>query len=276
MSRSGTLGQVVAYDGRTVQQWRQGRGRPAVVFSNGCGLSAEHWRPVTAQLRHEQLVTFDRPGLFGTPWPGELPTLAQEVATLAGLVEEIGAPVILVAHSMAAFHAEAYARRHPAGLAGLVLVEPSAEFPATEPGAGPLWPAQVVRRLTGWWPLRRAGAWVHHLGAVRQSRLQLTHVWPQRIEEIYTDPDSLAAAVAEFFAYRRQAWDLLRVRREQPWPRLPVRVLTAERPDPAYRDQARLAALLGARQTVVRRSRHLMMVDRPDAVVRAIRELAAQ
>jgi hypothetical protein len=27
-------------------------------------------------------IRFDRPGLTGTPWPGALPTLAAEVATL--------------------------------------------------------------------------------------------------------------------------------------------------------------------------------------------------
>ncbi|WP_051215004.1 alpha/beta fold hydrolase [Granulicoccus phenolivorans] len=267
---------VAEFGGRPVQWWQRGQGRPVVVFSNGCGLSAEHWRPVLDRLRREELVTFDRPGLFGTPWPGELPTLAQEVATLAGLVEEVGAPLILVAHSMAAFHAEAYARQYPGRLAGLVLVEPSAEFLATDPGPGPLWPARAVRRASGWWPLRRAGAWVHHVSAVQQSRLQMTHVWPERIQEIYSDPDSLAAAVAEFFAYRAQAWDLLGVRRAYPWPELPVTVLTAERPDPRYACQARLAALLGARQTVVTRSRHLMMVDRPDAVARAIHAVARE
>jgi pimeloyl-ACP methyl ester carboxylesterase len=38
-------------------------------------------------------------------------------------------------------------------------------------------------------------------------------------------------------------------------------------------DQRRLAQLLGARQVVIDDSRHLVMLDRPDVVVDAIRSL---
>ena len=47
------------------------------------------WDPVVELLTGRWVVRMDRPGLAGTPWPGRLPTLAEEIATLEDLVTSL-------------------------------------------------------------------------------------------------------------------------------------------------------------------------------------------
>ena len=105
---------------------------PIVLLVGGCGVPYYQWDAVVARLDGQAVVRLDRPGLTETPWPGLLPTLAAEVATLDDLVRTLEGPVVAVAHSMAGPHLEAFARLNPERLAGLVLVDGSVD-PAPRP-----------------------------------------------------------------------------------------------------------------------------------------------
>ncbi|OYO20952.1 poly(3-hydroxyalkanoate) depolymerase [Enemella dayhoffiae] len=272
-----TVAQVSDFGGRPIR-WRENPGAgPAVVLVNGCGLASEHWSEVVRLLPGRQVVRFDRPGMGGTRWPETLPTLAEEVASLAELIAAVGAPALLVAHSMAAFHAEALARVHPELAAGLVLVDGSVEFLTRAPRQrGPAL-ALGVRRLAAALPALHLGTLVHRVGATWQSyQRNLGHDWDDRFSQFYDDPDAVAMGAAESVAYWQQAWDLLQLRAERPLPEIPVLVLTAADPG-GERDwlsrQRRLARLLEGRHLVVEHSRHLMMIDRPDAISDAVEAL---
>ena len=91
------------------------------------GEGAETWDRLVPLLRAagHRVGLLDRPG----PADGRAPTLTDEVARIDAGVAGLGRPV-LVAHSAAALPAEAYARRHPGRLAGLVLVDPSLVDPS--------------------------------------------------------------------------------------------------------------------------------------------------
>lgn len=265
---------------------RPGKG-PPVVFLNGCAVAAALWRPVLEQLDGAHLVTFDRPGL-GTPWPGELPRLDQEVDSLIALIELVGGPVLLVAHSMAAFHAEALVRLRPDLVSGVVMVDGSVEWLGRRPRPAPLWPARAAYRITSTPVLRWTGGLAHRIGVRLQSANSLPAQTMWRFHQLYSDPDSVAMGLAETVAYAGQAWDLLQVRADHPMPEVPVRVLSATQSagwSPKSRvprhwrsTQQRWARLLGgeagsASQSDVEGSRHMMMLDRPDAVVAAINEV---
>ena len=260
----------------------RGNGRPLLLMA-GCGLSLDFWLPVTALLRggehHRELIAFDRPGLGGTPWPGHEPTLAQEVATAVAALELLGQPAILVAHSVAAFHAEAVARTRPDLVAGLVLVDGSVEWPAEPPSNPSGGLARFVAKVTRPRGVAVLGQQLWRLGTVFQSERTLGHLYGPRLVNSYREPGALAAATAEAVAYDRQAWDLIVVRTEHPWPPIPTIVLTAGQTAGLrgwVRQHRRLAALLGASQLVVENSKHLMMVDRPDAIVAAIAQIDDQ
>lgn len=259
-------------------QLREGTG-PTVVLVNGAGMSMEHWDRVVELLPGRRVLRFDRPGMGGTAFPGQLPGLDEEVASLAALVRETASAddggVVLVAHSMGSFHAEALARRHPELVGGIVMVDGSVEELDARPG----WRlGQVATGLVsslGSLPLNRLMGQALRLGVWRQTHGPLAHVSTPRLSDVYQDRDSLAMGTAEFFAYYQQAWDLQLLRRTHPLPRVPVAVLTAadstERAWPER--QARWARLLRAPQHRVERSRHLMMIDRPEVVAQAVLSL---
>ncbi|MFC7744413.1 alpha/beta fold hydrolase [Nocardiopsis composta] len=79
-----------------------------------------------------RVVRFDRRNLR--------PTLRSEAMRLAGLAEAAGGPVVVVAHSVAALHAEAFARLRPELVCGLVLVDPSCEVRTPSPPRCARWP----------------------------------------------------------------------------------------------------------------------------------------
>lgn len=264
--------------GRQVH-WQRSPGEgPAILLLAGCGVAAYSWDDVAALLVDLDVVRLDRPGLGGTPWPGVLPRLRDEVATLVALAERVGGPVIVVGHSMAGPHAEALARIRPELVAGLVLADSSVETDAKEPGDGAAWltTAKAVRTLMTFRPLRVVGAVVDRVIVAAQSRSR--HVFDSATpldRSVYRDRDATASVIAEQAAYTHQMWDLARLREQLGFPEIPVVVLTAaEDGGQAWvAAQADLTRLLKGRQVVVEDSRHLIMLDRPDLVAEAVRAL---
>ncbi len=110
----------------------------------------------------------------------------------------------------------------------------------------------------------------------RRVRMALMPPWAGRS---YRDPETVASVIAEQAAYGRQLSDLSDLRAAHAWPGTPTIVLTATGDGGGdgganwESDQARYARLLGAEQQVLPDSRHLIMLDRPDAVVSAVRRL---
>ena len=259
---------------------------PVVVLMAGAAASSDFWKPVVDRLQPLDVIAYDRPGLGGTSWPGRYPQLDEEIASLTDLVGLIqghgdtGRPrrVILVAHSMAAFHAEAFARIHPETVAGVVFVDPSVEWPTHPPRRHSIALPNAVYKIMGSvaGPLGRSA---FAIGVMAQTMRSGSVVWHQfqehRLHRVYSSPDAMAMAVAEWMGYDQQAWDLMAVRSRHTWPDLPTVLLSA-----VYSGQEqelalheRLAQMLAARLIVVETSHHLMMLDRPKAIADAIRSV---
>lgn len=249
-----------------------------VVLLAGCGLPRVIWRPVAEALTGP-VILLDRPGL-GTPWLGQVPTLAEEVATLADLLRcDVGEadgtaplrPATVVAHSMAALHAEALLLQHPELVGALVLVDPSIEL-------RPLrrWPhaVEMMPRLVPPISAVPGVGSVVSAATVAFTRLQtvsrLDDDLAAELREVYRDEDAQAMAVAESIGYRGQAADLSELRGIRALTRVPTTILTASG-RPASRAQEVYRAGLGAHEVRVAGSRHLMMLDAPAAVLAAIR-----
>jgi pimeloyl-ACP methyl ester carboxylesterase len=259
---------------RTVNVLVEPGSGPPVILISGCGMPSYAWDPVARLLVGHELVRLDRPGLGGTPWPDHLPTLAEETATLTALAEAHPGG-IFVAHSMASFHAEATIRRRPDLVAGLVLVDGSTETTPRRPVGEGVWlaaarGAEWVARIP---PLAALGPIADRVTITAQSRRRLLDPMDARSFATYSRADAVASVIAESAAYRRQALDLVRVRVATRWPRdLPVEVITARRGggDRWVAAQRDLAHLLGGRQTVLPESRHLVMMDEPQAIADAV------
>jgi poly(3-hydroxyoctanoate) depolymerase len=262
--------------GRCVHLVTQTGTGPSVVLLGGCGVPSYDWDQLADLLPDLALIRLDRPGLMGSPWPGELPQLAAEVDTLVALLESAG-PAVVVAHSMAGFHAEALARQRPDLVVGLVIADGSVEFPRRRPWPRRRWRwlAELVRKAMAVPPLRAPGSFGQRVLFAAQSHHRFTEPVSPLVRKTFRDPDTIASVLAEQAAYPEQAWDLAQVRERFGWPQIPTIVLTAAARGRTrwIAKQARLTTLLSARQVVVADSHHLIMIDRPDVLDEAVRAL---
>ncbi|MFG2328187.1 alpha/beta fold hydrolase [Streptomyces sp. NPDC048604] len=256
---------------------------PVCVLGAGLALSWFDWDPVVPLLAPRRtIVRFDRPGHgLSAPAPAA-PTAAGEAHRIAGLLDALGlpGPATVVGHSLAGFHAEAFARLHPDRTAGLVLVDSSVEEHAHVPAA----PALRTAAARGLGAVLSAAGVPAALGplarraSVRLSRHSGGDPAPAAlVRRCYTTSRVTTGALLENAHYRAVAAELLALRERAPLPPgLPVTVLAAPDGSPRWGARQRaLARRLGARFEAVEPSGHLVMLDRPDAVARAVLEQSA-
>lgn len=205
---------AVAEGERALAIYCRGAGSPTVVIDAGLGEASDDWMEVTVALSESvRVCTFDRPG-YGESESGPFPrTPGANAADLrAGLARAgIEAPFVLVGHSLGGLNAQAYWRLHPGDVLGLVLLDP--------PPRG--WLEQ--RRFPGLWDtavlageeLRAAATAAATAGSPSAARLAAMASEHNGMLEA----GAAAAAIDSFGA-------------------LPLLVLAAERPNPAFGDSA--------------------------------------
>ncbi|SDK03776.1 alpha/beta fold hydrolase [Streptomyces indicus] len=251
---------------------------PACVLTPGLGMAWFDWDAVAALLApHRTVVRFDRPGL-GLSGPSPVPpSLAGEADRIARILDACGldGPVTVAGHSLGGFHAEAFARLHPARTAGLVLVDSSVE-PAALPRPAPTLHTGLTRVAAA--VLGAAGV-PYALGpAGRRAAYRLVRgrrggdpAPYSLVRRTYGTSRSLRAMLAEYATYPDLAAQLVYVRRQFPLPAgLPVTVLAAGDDARWLALQRALAGELGSAFHAVSGASHLVMLDRPDAVAAAV------
>jgi pimeloyl-ACP methyl ester carboxylesterase len=258
---------------------------PPVLISSGLGGASFDWAPVIELLRDDyRVICFDRPGMGLSPSSGTTPSLRAAVRELAALAKWAGEPVTVVAHSMAAFHAEAFARIHPELVRGLVLVDPSYErdarvrlrlanvFTPVYQLTGTLLEITRLARVIGPWARRQILPQVSLRGEIASSRT---------IRAVYGRGEVLATVLIENQAYGEMAADLAGLRRRRPFPDIPLVVLSAlgdlDTPERALfwvERHAELAAMSPrGRQIELPESLHMLQLDRPDEIADAVAEV---
>ena len=276
-------GELITVGGDRLHVVSEGTGTPPLLLSAGLGSAWFDWIPVVERLRdRHRVISFDRPGLGGSPPGGGSGGLRGEADRLAALARWAGSPVIVVAHSLAGFHAEAFARLHPDLVRGMVLVDPSAE-------PDRLRYARLLTRLAA--PARLAGtaaglAGVTRLagprirGMVMRLRTERGDVAPPDLARaVYSRSHVLGTLLVEQAEYRQMAADLLTMRLFHPFPDIPLRVITAlgDVRDGGHgweRAHAALAALSPrGRQIVLPGTGHMVQIDRPEVVAEAVDDL---
>ncbi|WP_158716113.1 alpha/beta fold hydrolase [Streptomyces sp. NRRL B-24720] len=123
---------AVTVEGRPMVAWRSAGRAPAVVCIHGAGVSSREFRPFVEALgHHHDAWTVDLPGFgasAGPPKPLDLRALADAVAEWLSAVGMD--QVVLLGGSFGCQVAVDVAVRHPARIAGLVLVGPTVDAAA--------------------------------------------------------------------------------------------------------------------------------------------------
>ncbi|GAU69446.1 putative hydrolase [Streptomyces sp. NBRC 110611] len=276
-------GRFLRVDGVPLHVVTEGAG-PVCVLSSGLGMAWFDWDAVAAQLaRHRTVVRFDRPGLgLSAPAP-EPPTLAAEADRIAHLLDALGhrGPATVVGHSLAGFHAEAFARLHPDRCAGLVLVDGSIEErprPRLPRAVRTAWAGGLADAVSAAGLPRVLGPAVRRLiGRVSTVGSHPPHPWERAG---YRTSRVLRACALENATYPYQAAELTALRAQCPMPGAPVTVLAAyDGSETAgqlrwLERQRSLAAELAGRFAVAAPAGHLVMADAPESVVRAVLDLS--
>jgi pimeloyl-ACP methyl ester carboxylesterase len=268
---------------------RDGTAGPWVLVTQGLGGAWFDWDPVVPLLAGDvRLIRFDRPGLgWSQPEPKAGPPAAQSAAgearRMLDLLAALGVPeadrVVLVAHSYGGFHAEAFARLYPERTAGVVFVDSSVEPEITPKPGGPARPLAhaVVRGARVLGMPQFAGPGLRRL-IIRMASETRQDPDPELGRAVYRSSRVAAATVNELISYRPVAVELLELRCEREFPRVPVRVLVGAAGVGGgqwvarQRDFAGLFA--GAEVVELRDAKHLIAADRPDAVAAAVRTTA--
>lgn len=290
MSDATGTGLLIEVGGERIHVVDTGRSDgPPLLLSSGVGGAWFDWQPTIDRLRADhRVICFDRPGLGASPVGQVTPSLRAEADRLAALAAWAGAPVIVLAHSLAAFHAEALVRLEPALAAGLVLIDPSCERDARPvrrwPAAAVMAAGRFVGTLAGFTGLAKVlGPWAR--GRILRRVSGRGEVVPSSVvRSVYGRGEVIGTVLVEYAAYREMAADLAELRTRRPFPEIPLVVLTAlgDVPDPAEARRwaachARLAELSpGGRQVELADCRHMIQLDRPDVVADAVTDVADQ
>ncbi|MFI5862314.1 alpha/beta fold hydrolase [Streptomyces sp. NPDC051546] len=269
-------------DGAVLHVLVEGSG-PPVVLSAGLAMAWFDWDPVAELLvaAGRTVVRFDRPG-HGLSAPAvRPPTAAGEAHRIARLLDVLGLgaePVTVAGHSLAGFHAEAFARLHPGRTAALVLVDASVEErPRTVLPAGVRTGAARLlgRAVTAAGLPAALGPWARR-SAVRASRAGgADPAARDLVRRCYRTGRVWRGALLENARYPDTAAEVLALRAALPLT-APVTVLAGHDPGARRLDlrwlgrQAALADALGARFVVAEPAGHLVMLDRPHQVARAV------
>ncbi|MGW6062461.1 alpha/beta fold hydrolase [Streptomyces sp. NPDC055189] len=278
-------------DGRRVFVHRAGSGGPAVVFLPGASAVGLDYLGVQQEVsQFTTAVVYDRGGTgYSDPLP--LPRTAAAVATELREVLRAGgvpSPYVLVAHSLGGFYAHRFAQLYPRDVAGLVWLDAfHRDWDDFMPSEASL--AAVERMAPGREQLEQARPALREMfGALLDGAGYPAHVREALVDAKVSD-EWTGVGIAE----RSKLADLASELRDGPGvPDVPVVALTVVGTDPGQQALAsertlremhdgrtRLDAALvgsvshGQQRILSDTAHHRLCFDRPDAVIRAIRDV---
>jgi pimeloyl-ACP methyl ester carboxylesterase len=286
--RFAQVGRSVDIGGRSLNIYCSGTGSPTVVFESGYGFPGYNWILVQPQVaKFTQACWYDRAGNgWSDPAPG--PRFSDSVASdLHALLRaaDVAGPHVLVGHSIGAFHVRVFNSFYPKDVAAIVLVDPSnedvaARIPDMPRARPPSIPPAVVHAVDE--TLRQLGVW----------RLLTRDLGPRPAPVSASDWEVISSLRRSMKAQRAAAQEAPEAgsaaiaRGAAGLDSVPLIVLTRGLrfpfPDTAYGNRllTQWIALSGdlarrsvfGKQVVVAGSGHFVQLNRPGAVIAAIRE----
>lgn len=281
-------GQLVDIGGREIHLVCSGIGEPTVVLEPGAGaLGSLPWvRVVTAMGEYTRVCRYDRAGFFWSDADTQHRDALRIADDLHGLVQAgaISPPFVMVGHSLGGILIRVYDDRYPGEVAGFVFVDSS--HPDQERRAPP-----ELQGATGGGPPQALVAMLGRVGVLRlAARLSAPDREFSELDRIALAfaPKSMLASMAEMSA---RDSIVAQGRRTGSLDPRPIVVLTAgqtsqtSRPGVSEETIARMQELrielqeeladlsANSDHRTVEDAGHVIQMDDPDAVAKAIREV---
>jgi pimeloyl-ACP methyl ester carboxylesterase len=293
-------GERIDVGGHRLHVTCSGTGRPPVILEAGIAASSLSWAAVAPSVaQFTRVCTYDRAGLAWSDVPSCPRTFDRIVEEFATVIARVapGERCILVGHSFGSFIVRGYAMRHPAAVAGLVLVDPAVEWLTPD--------AERAYRLRRAQYLARVGAVLAHVGIPRALLALLVGgapAAPQRFSRLFGEtvaqtlgrlvnevrklPPGAYPVMQAFWSepkcYHAMADHLAALQRDgtaisqivSP-PEIPTIVISSGNQPEEHIDIQRtlVDASHAGRHIVAARSSHWVQLDEPELVTAAVREL---
>ena len=276
-------------DGRQMYLDCRGAGSPAVIFDAGAGGWSKDWTPVHDEIAKTTMAcAYDRPG-HGLSDPRPLPLDTAAVAddldamlTAAG----IAPPYVLVGHSLGSYHVRHYANTRFDKMAGMVLVDPSADGQKARFNAA--MPKLVAE-------LDKRGAAAKEAGCIERLREKLVLRGdplfakcngtndPDLFEQTQSEIDSMEGASTEQLTASRRSYGdmpLIVLTRGDNEKGMPPELTKADREAFAklwtqFHEEMAALSSSGERR-VIPDAGHFIQGDKPQAVIDAVNEVVTR
>ncbi len=279
-------------DGRSLNLYCMGHGSPTVILESGLGSGAYTWWKVQARMaRQTRVCAYDRAGMGKSPM-GPLPRdTTAHVSDLEALLKAapVKGPYVVVGHSMGGYIVRLFASLHPKDVVGMVLVDPSVEnqLAIMEPAMPTI--AEGDRRSQGF---------MHYCAdpSLADAEFEKNCVRPapktfppDLAAKFTTTRDNMRTFGSEGDAFfDRDSFEVIAARHS--FGAMPLIILTRgdlstnipkDEAETEHRMWTQLhdeVAKLSSRGSnrIVAGSGHYIQLDKPDAVVSAVREVVAE
>jgi pimeloyl-ACP methyl ester carboxylesterase len=285
-TRADEPGLVRLADGRHLYMTCEGQGSPTVVLDAGFGATSQAWSRVQPALaRRTRVCAYDRAG-YGQSDPGPLP---RDGAAIAKDLDEaltaakIAGPFVMVGHSAGGLYVRLFADRRPNDVVGMVLVDTSVDHQDRQlamfgPKAGSLEPNIAATQLCldmaeGRRPEAHDGRTARCYD--HDGKLLPAGLWRTELSELQTlwGPTSDELVAGRTFY---EAMPLIVLTAADTYKSVPEPARQAVEARWSQLHQAIAALSTRGVHRVVAGSSHLMMNDRPDAVIEAVNEVIDQ
>jgi pimeloyl-ACP methyl ester carboxylesterase len=283
-------GRMVDVDGHRLHLQCAGEGKPTVVLEAGLATcSLDWWRVQPEVAKFARVCAYDRAG-HGWSEPGPRPRtsqrLADELHTLLGSAG-IEGPYVLVGHSYGGEIVRMFASRYPEEVAGLVLVDSSHEDQKARVPPRPLlsrfvdevhwqwYRLRPIQARVGWLRLRhRPNGVIDELPAELQPTARAIGLYSRAYDWLYDEGPAIEASAALMRAAPPLS-NIPLVVLSAHYRATPPRGLTVEQMEQVWMGlQQELASLLpGSKHVIAEESGHFIMLDQPELVIDAIREV---
>lgn len=267
-----------------------GQGSPTVILEAGLGVPAISWRPIQSEVaKFTRVCSYDRAG-YDWSDPGPLPrTAAQNVKELHALLQSAAEkpPYLLVGHSYGGAYVRVYAAQYPADVTGLVLADTGNEDLKAPAFFQKLLDGERSRHQRD----RRWGGVLYSLGINRflsagDIENPATSLTAREYSYFVIQPKFINAAANEFDALELDKRELLAARdfgdkpllvliAQDCFAYLPLSPEEREGLNKQWTDLEMGLANYSRRGkwVLVPGASHMIVWDRPDAIVSAIREV---
>jgi len=286
-------GTIYKVNGYAMHLYCAGAGAPTVIVEAGLGNDFIQWQKVQPEVaKFTRVCTYDRAGLGWSddqPDPHDAKHIAQQLHSLLQTAGENG-PIVLVGASAGGLYARQFVSDYPQQVAGMVFSDSSVPDQVRDTPNGAWTPekARQIHHEAMWDLIKQSTGWARLRGGCKGDVEKGLDPWRDLARAEACRPEYARSGLSEwdeFWNSAAQATEahccgdipLVIVSRDPDRPK-PGRSAESVAVDPIWNGLQESLKRLSpqSRRVIARGSGHHVMIERPDVVIAAVREVVIE